>query len=77
MKEMEDRERKTQELLHTTQNLDSKKSGRGHSKPLDKQLQAQNEAIEKMQKYTEAFDRICAATGLGHSKRAFLRGFRT
>lgn len=64
LKEMEERERKTQELLHSTQNADGhRKAGGPNAKPLDRQLQARNEAIDKVERYTLAFEQIHQATG--------------
>ena len=64
LKEMEERERKTQELLHSSQNLDGRRKSAGmNAKPRDKQLLARDEALEKVQRYTLAFEQIHQATG--------------
>ena len=64
LKELEERERKTQELLRSSQETEAQRKARqGMSKPMDKQLQARNDALEKAQRFSLAFDQIREATG--------------
>ena len=65
MKEMEERERKTQELLRSKEHSVQvrKKAIRGAWNVAGKQAMAQNIAMEKVQQFGAAFEMIQQATG--------------
>lgn len=60
---MEDRERKTQELLKSTQNSDEiRQKMRKSGWQTEKRLQGRNEAMDQLQRYEAAFEQVRDAT---------------
>lgn len=79
---MEDRERKTQELLKSTQSSDEiRQKMRKSGWQTEKRLQGRNEAMEQLQRYELAFEQVREATSdapLQHTllNSLFLHPFR-
>eukprot|EP00210_Caulerpa_lentillifera_P002920 g2788.t1 len=65
IEEMEEREKKTQELLRSTQdNEEMRRKLRKSGWQTEKRLQARSEAMQEVQKYELAFEQIRDATGI-------------
>jgi len=62
-RDMEKREKKTLELVKYSESEAQRKIGRTATRCFDKQVQARSEALEKVQRYSLAFDQISEATG--------------
>lgn len=71
---MEDRERKTQELLKSTQSSDEiRQKMRKSGWQTEKRLQGRNEAMEQLQRYELAFEQVREATSNAPLQNALLK----